>query len=151
MPKLRGLDELRGRLKQVANLLLDGLSNAEIGNELGIKTRMVKAYIRRLKLHYDAPNRIHLAIILLKSEKPDRGPMMPELTSKQLTVANLVADGLNNREIAAKTGCTYNSTRNVIKDLFDRCGVWSRLELTLFILHHRGSQQINSELQRSEL
>lgn len=146
MPKLRGLDELHGRLAETAKFLLDGLSNKEIANEMGIHVRAVKANVHRLRLHFDAPNRTNIAIKLFKATANTTGPVMPKLTFKQLTIANYVADGYSNRQIAVRTGCTYNTTRNTIKDLFDICGVWSRLELTLFILHHRGA---NSDANRN--
>ena len=54
------------------------------------------------------------------------------LTYRQLQVAQLVAMGLNNREIGRTLGTTENVIKNYLSSIFDRTGMGNRLELALW-------------------
>jgi DNA-binding NarL/FixJ family response regulator len=62
------------------------------------------------------------------------------LTAKQAQVAVLVWQGLTNREIAAQIGTTEQVVKNYLRGMFDKLGVWSRLELALYVASHGGPQ-----------
>jgi len=62
------------------------------------------------------------------------------LTPKETQVARLVWEGLTNREIAAIIGTTEQVVKNYLRNTFDKLGVWSRLELALYVANHGGSQ-----------
>jgi DNA-binding CsgD family transcriptional regulator len=51
------------------------------------------------------------------------------LTPRQFTLTELVASGWNNRMCAVEMGISEQSAKNCLRDIFDRVGVWSRLEL----------------------
>jgi DNA-binding CsgD family transcriptional regulator len=51
------------------------------------------------------------------------------LTPRQFEMAVLVAAGWNNRMCGAEMGISEQSAKNYLRDIFDRVGVWSRLEL----------------------
>lgn len=65
------LEELPLRQKQVCELVIKGLQNEEIGKELGIKTRTIKAHLNRLFIKYQIPRkcskRVKLASLLFRS------------------------------------------------------------------------------------
>jgi len=61
------------------------------------------------------------------------------LTAKEVQVATLVWEGLTNREIAEVIGTTEQVVKNYLRNTFDKIGVWSRLELALYIAAHGGS------------
>jgi DNA-binding CsgD family transcriptional regulator len=61
------------------------------------------------------------------------------LTEKEIQVATLVWEGLTNREIANIIGTTEQVIKNYLRNTFDKLGVWSRLELALYIAAHGGS------------
>ena len=61
------------------------------------------------------------------------------LTAKEIQVATLVWQGLTNREIAAVIGTTEQVVKNYLRDTFDKVGVWSRLELALYVAAHGGA------------
>jgi DNA-binding NarL/FixJ family response regulator len=63
-----------------------------------------------------------------------------QLTGKKTQVATLVWQGLTNREIAANIGTTEQVVKNYLRSTFDKLGVWSRLELALYVASHGGSQ-----------
>ena len=61
------------------------------------------------------------------------------LTEKECQVATLVWEGLTNREIADKIGTTEQVVKNYLRSTFDKLGVWSRLELALYVAGHGGA------------
>jgi DNA-binding NarL/FixJ family response regulator len=66
--------------------------------------------------------------------------MMPRerLTRKEIEVADLVWQGLTNREIGKIMGTTEQVIKNHLRSTFDKLGVWSRLELAMYVASHGG-------------
>jgi len=66
--------------------------------------------------------------------------MMPRerLTTKEIQVADLVWQGLTNREIGKLLGTTEQVIKNHLRSTFDKLGVWSRLELAMYVASHGG-------------
>jgi len=62
------------------------------------------------------------------------------LTAKEMQVALLVWQGLTNREIALAIGTTEQVVKNYLRNTFDKLGVWSRLELALYVASHGGTK-----------
>jgi DNA-binding NarL/FixJ family response regulator len=62
-----------------------------------------------------------------------------QLTAKEIHVATLVWEGLTNREIAKIIGTTEQVVKNYLRTAFDKLGVWSRLELALYVANHGGA------------
>jgi len=60
------------------------------------------------------------------------------LTPREVQVAALVYEGLTNREIGQSVGTTEQVIKNYLRVVFDKLGVWSRLELALYIANHGG-------------
>ena len=61
------------------------------------------------------------------------------LTAKEVQVATLVWEGLTNREIAMVIGTTEQVVKNYLRNTFDKLGMWSRLELALYVASHGGT------------
>jgi DNA-binding NarL/FixJ family response regulator len=61
------------------------------------------------------------------------------LTAEELQVAALVWQGLTNREIARAIGTTEQVVKNYLRNTFDKLGVWSRLELAIYVAAHGGA------------
>lgn len=61
------------------------------------------------------------------------------LTPKEIQVATLVWEGQTNREIANAIGTTEQVIKNYLRNTFDKLGVWSRLELALYVAAHGGA------------
>jgi DNA-binding NarL/FixJ family response regulator len=59
------------------------------------------------------------------------------LTAKQERIAYLVAQGLHDREIAEILALSVNTVKNYVVRIFDRCGVFSRVELALWFEKRR--------------
>jgi DNA-binding NarL/FixJ family response regulator len=66
--------------------------------------------------------------------------MMPRerLTPKEVQVAILVWEGLTNREIGKIIGTSEQVIKNHLRSTFDKLGVWSRLELAMYVAGHGG-------------
>ena len=66
--------------------------------------------------------------------------MMPceRLSPKEVQVAILVWEGLTNREIGKIVGATEQVVKNHLRSTFDKLGVWSRLELAMYVASHGG-------------
>jgi DNA-binding NarL/FixJ family response regulator len=60
------------------------------------------------------------------------------LTPKEIQVATLVWQGMTNREIGKIMGTTEQVIKNHLRSTFDKLGVWSRLELAMYIAGHGG-------------
>jgi len=60
------------------------------------------------------------------------------LTPKEVQVATLVWQGLTNREIGKIIGTSEQVIKNHLRSAFDKLGVWSRLELAMYVATHGG-------------
>jgi len=72
--------------------------------------------------------------------------MMPreQLTAKEIHVATLVWEGLTNREISKLMGTTEQVIKNHLRSTFDKLGVWSRLELAMYVASHGGKNWLEA-------
>jgi DNA-binding NarL/FixJ family response regulator len=60
------------------------------------------------------------------------------LTPKEIQIAILVWQGLTNREIGRIVGTSEQVIKNHLRSAFDKIGVWSRLELAMYVASHGG-------------
>jgi DNA-binding CsgD family transcriptional regulator len=60
------------------------------------------------------------------------------LSAKEVQVATLVWQGLANRDIAGVLGTSEQVVKNYLRTTFDKLGVWTRLELALYVAAHGG-------------
>ena len=63
-----------------------------------------------------------------------------QLTLKEVQVSLLVWEGLTNRDIAQRLETTEQVVKNYLRNTFDKLGVWSRLELALYVANHGGAK-----------
>ena len=59
------------------------------------------------------------------------------ITKREEQVVRLVAEGLTNREISRKLNLSEHTVKNYLFRVFDKLGVSSRVELTLYAFTHR--------------
>jgi len=59
------------------------------------------------------------------------------LTGRELRIIAAIVQGYKNREIAAQLSTTEQVIKNALRTIFDKIGVSDRLELALFVVHHR--------------
>jgi DNA-binding NarL/FixJ family response regulator len=122
----------------VADLITEGLCNRDIARELNISVRTVKAHCARLFLDFNIDSgrkhkRVRLAaVILAQREAVAGGELASPLTPKQWDIIKMIAVGLCNREIATAIGTTEDVVRNYLSRIFDKLGVWSKLEVAVW-------------------
>jgi DNA-binding CsgD family transcriptional regulator len=61
------------------------------------------------------------------------------LTAKEVQVATLVWQGLTNKDIAGVLRTSEQVVKNYLRTAFDKLGVWTRLELALYVAGHGGA------------
>jgi len=61
------------------------------------------------------------------------------LSAKEIQVATLVWQGLRNKDIAAVLSTSEQVVKNYLRTTFDKLGVWTRLELALYVASHGGA------------
>ena len=59
------------------------------------------------------------------------------LTNRELRITAAVVQGYKNREIALQLDTSEQMIKNGLRSIFDQIGVSDRLELALFVVHHR--------------
>jgi DNA-binding NarL/FixJ family response regulator len=59
------------------------------------------------------------------------------LSDRELRIVAAVVQGYKNREIALQLYTTEQMIKNALRNIFDKIGVSDRLELALFVVHHR--------------
>jgi DNA-binding NarL/FixJ family response regulator len=67
------------------------------------------------------------------------------LTQKEIQISILVWEGLTNREIGRIIGTTEQVIKNHLRSTFDKLGVWSRLELAMYVASHGGKNWPDSD------
>jgi DNA-binding NarL/FixJ family response regulator len=132
------------RDQQVLNLLVQGCSNKEIGDQLNISPRTVKQHLRMLFLRagiLDGRKRVKLARSV---HEGDGAVMTPcaglNLLESQISI--LVWEGLTNREIGKIVGTSEQMIKNHLHSAFDKLGVWSRLELAMYMASGGGKGRL---------
>ena len=128
------------REQQVLNLLVQGCSNKEIGGELNISLRTVKQHLRMLFLRSgirEGDKRVKLARYAHEDESAVVTPC-EGLTPRESQISILVCEGLTNREIGKIVGIKEQVVKNHLRSAFDKLGVWTRLELAMYVADHRG-------------
>jgi DNA-binding NarL/FixJ family response regulator len=64
------------------------------------------------------------------------------LTARELEIVSAIVDGQGNRDIALTYGISEYTVKHHLTRIFDKVGVFSRLELAMFAIHHDLSAQL---------
>jgi len=68
---------------------------------------------------------------------PSRQPKDFGLTRREMEVVNLVVAGYSNPDIAKKCSISEQTVKHHISNIFDKVGVYNRVELALFAVSHQ--------------
>jgi DNA-binding NarL/FixJ family response regulator len=132
------------RERQIVDLLLQGCDNAEIARDLNMAERTVKAYFNRLFVRFGIKGgikRVKLATLLyrrqlwLERQQSAVGP-----SEREQFIIQLVAEGCKNREIADSLGTTEHVVKNYLRLIYDKLGMWNRVELALWYVARQDEQ-----------
>jgi len=86
---------------------------------------------------------LHLLLSTLTKTKSTRAASSPGiklLATRETHVANLVAEGLPNKEVALRLGLTEHTVSNYLFRIYNKLGISTRVELVLHILNQREEQ-----------
>lgn len=61
---------------------------------------------------------------------------------REQRVIQLVAQGLKNREVAQAIGTTEHVVKNYLRVIYDKLGLWNRVELALWYESRRASSSL---------
>jgi DNA-binding NarL/FixJ family response regulator len=77
------------------------------------------------------------------------------LTPKEMKIVALIVQGCKNREIATRLKTTEQVIKNYLRSIYDKTGVSDRLELALFVIHHRvlaaAAAEVGSRIEAEEM
>ena len=71
----------------------------------------------------------------------DRPPKNFGLTKREMDILTTIVAGLSNKEIARKFALSEDTVKHHLTNIFDKVGVQSRLELALFAINNRITDQ----------
>jgi DNA-binding NarL/FixJ family response regulator len=87
----------------------------------------------------DQPVDTHTAALRAIAE-PAVQPLLPAnsfgLTPRELEILAAIVSGYSNQDIAEKLKISDHTVKHHVTHLFDKLGVYNRLELALFAIHH---------------
>ncbi len=118
-----GWDALPPAARVVARLAAAGLRNKDIAATMFLAEKTVEGHVATVLATLGADSRV--AIGRRVAFDVPAGDV-PHLTPRQREVAELVADGLGNREIARRLGLSDRTVEKHVAALFDVLGVRSR-------------------------
>jgi two-component system, NarL family, nitrate/nitrite response regulator NarL len=73
------------------------------------------------------------------------------LTARELEIITAIVDGQSNRDIAATYKISEYTVKHHLTRIFDKVGVFSRLELAMFAIHHDLSGHVRETSSQGEL
>jgi two-component system nitrate/nitrite response regulator NarL len=66
------------------------------------------------------------------------------LTAREVEIVSAIVDGQSNRDIALTYGISEYTVKHHLTSIFDKVGVYSRLELAVFAIHHELGSHLNN-------
>jgi PAS domain S-box-containing protein len=72
------------------------------------------------------------------------------LTTRELEIVRLIAQGMTNKDVARECSIAEETVKRHLKNIFDKVGVWNRLELALFAINNGlvGDNSAPAEMSR---
>jgi DNA-binding NarL/FixJ family response regulator len=141
MEKMNGIDATKNILKIDSNakiLLITTFQDSEYINEallLGCKGYILKQNIKGIN---PAINAVHSGNMVFDSKivsnikKYAKKDIDADLSSRELDILLLVADGLNNKEIADKLFLSEGTVRNYISNMLSKLNLRDRTQLAIY-------------------
>jgi DNA-binding NarL/FixJ family response regulator len=158
MPRLNGIDALRGILDRAPGvkvlLLSSAISHQQIieALQLGawgvvLKTSIAEDITRSidavLRGHYWVIGRsfssLRAALQYVDQQAALAAPQRSTfgLTPREIEVVSGIVEGCSNKDIALKLTISEETVKRHLSNIFDKTGVSTRLELALFAINHK--------------
>ena len=79
----------------------------------------------------------HANVTVLQSPDSVGSRVRDRLTPKEMQIVALIVQGCKNKDIATQLGTKEQVIKNYLRGIYDKTGVSDRLELALFVIHHK--------------
>ena len=95
------------------------------------------AYLGQAQLHPDIARTL-MSAVAAKEEPPASQPAPPfeELTAREIEVLRLIAEGLNNREIAARLVISDKTVKSHVSSILSKLHLEDRTQAAIYALRH---------------
>ncbi|GAB2867684.1 LuxR C-terminal-related transcriptional regulator [Nocardioides pacificus] len=123
-----GWHGLSPREQQVATLIAQGLTNRAIAERLFLSEHTVRIHVSRVLAAFGVASRTQVAALATRAETA-----LPALTARQRTVAELVARGLTNTEIAGALRVSTHTVEKHVGDVLRRWSLTSRAGIAALV------------------
>lgn len=130
------------REAQVVVGVAQGLSNAEIGEKVGIETNTVKTHLQRIYKKVGVAHRQGLVLWgyqsgrLMKLPPPEPLPYGTRLTSREVEMTIMVIKGLSNKEIGKRVFLSEDTVKTHLRRTFKKVGAKNRAHLITLAWQH---------------
>lgn len=144
LPQLEEILEIAGRQQIAVLMLAENTENASDFMRMGVQGVLYRSASGNVVL--EALRRLSRGQVYLHSPHSGDSDMSDDLvgtrvrdrlTDRELRIIAAVVQGYKNRDIAMQLYTTEQMVKNCMRNIFDKIGVSDRLELALFVLHHR--------------
>ncbi|MFT4285700.1 MAG: helix-turn-helix transcriptional regulator [Protaetiibacter sp.] len=124
-----GWTGLSEREREVAELMLEGLTNGEIAGRLYLSAHTVRAHVSRVLAAFGVASRVAFAARLtVDARQPDDADAaLDGLTERQRAVVAVLATGASNTQIAEQLGISVKTVEKHLHEIMRRLGVTTRV------------------------
>jgi len=131
------------RLYRVEDGIVHGKTNREIGMEIGLATRTIKQLshlvYRRNGLKTNASpmtNRVKLVAMKTSASRPKQKVKI-DLKRRERQVLQEIEKGNDVFAMMEVTGLTYATVKNVLREVMEKTGMGTRIELLIWARAHK--------------
>jgi DNA-binding NarL/FixJ family response regulator len=149
MPKISGIEACVAIKEAVpaAKILMLTVSDEEKdlyeavksgANGYLLKDSSIEEVAQAVRVVADGQSLISPSMAFKQMSQPDRSPVSTfRLTERELEVLRLVAQGLNNKDIAKKLFISENTVKNHVRNLLEKLQLHSRMEAVLYAVREK--------------
>lgn len=131
------LEGLSAREREVARLIASGMSNDQIAQELYLSPHTVRSHVSRVLHAFGVATRIGVVSSFETAELNLPNPPLRALTPRQFEVAELIATGSSNAQIAANLGIGLKTVERHVTDILKRWRIDSRSAIATIMVSNR--------------
>jgi DNA-binding NarL/FixJ family response regulator len=138
------IKEIASRQKVAVLMLCENTENAADFMRMGVQGVIYRSASSTIVL--DAARRLAQGESFLQGPNSAEGEVNEDLvgarvrkrlSERELRIIAAIVQGYKNREIAMQLYTSEQVIKNALRNIFDKIGVSDRLELALFVVHHR--------------
>ena len=144
LPSLPEIQEIVSTRNTAVLMLAENAEHASDFMRMGVQGVIYRSASGNIAV--EAVRRLSRGQSFLQSPNPDDADISEDLvgarvrdrlSDRELRIIAAVVQGYKNREIALQLYTSEQMIKNALRNIFDKIGVSDRLELALFVVHHR--------------